>query len=243
MLKSRFMQQLDLESDDAKVFVRGLKAVESLSENVLTELARGVPEIHRLRTSHQVQQFIERQTSALGMPRGQAGQVVDHVMFPLLRAFAGKFGEAVKTDSPQALIEDLVGLGLISEGEKAKFLKMVTLLKTEIAPIYEKQQRLQSHAAGVLPSWKGIGATVELRAVLGSNYKMGDDVENYKPACVDIVPVASISLRVDQGEPERFYFQLTEHELKDLIDNLKATLKDLQEFKQHVTFSQETKRL
>jgi hypothetical protein len=158
-------------------------------------------------------------------------------MFPLVRAFAGKYGEEVRAVTPGLLGEDIVDtLHFVPAEKKSLFLDVVKLLKEEIAPVYEQQERLQAHTAGVFPSWSGIGSTIEMRAVIESDYKLGTDVQRYKPACVGMIPVASISLRVDQGNPERFYFQVSEEELKDLIKSLEATLKELQEFKEHISF-------
>ena len=80
---------------------------------------------------------------------------------------------------------------------------------------------------GILPSFKGIGTTVELRGIQDVEFKFGDDVEKYTPSFTGLVGVASIRIRVDEGEPEIFSFQASDKSLTNLIDALRATQKEL----------------
>jgi len=201
-------------------------------------LAKGIPVVNEIKNTKQLEDFVHKQLEELNVSRVQAGHAVDHLMLPVVHGFAGRRSEQERQDIPSVVVTDLVAeLKLLSPENSKKFERLFTVLKEEIAPVLERQERAKAAAIGVLPSFKGYGATVELRAVLNSKFHFGDIADEYEPEIGNVVPVASVVLRMTGGPPERFFFQADEDDLLTLIESLKATLKDMQKLARQVAFA------
>lgn len=238
MIKSAILQRIDVESDDGKLFVRAIETCAVLSDDVLLSLAKSIPIVIKVSTSRELDDLILAQTTKLGITRVQAGRAIDHLMLPIVTGFAGQRSEQERQDSPELLAEELVStLRLVSSENRLKFERLFVFLKEVVAPIVEKQEIIKRAAVGVLPSFKGFGATVEIRAALSSNFHFGDSSDQYEPRIGDLVPIASIALRVTRSEQENFFFQVDEKELITLIESLKATLKEMKTLADHVTLT------
>lgn len=238
--KSHFLQRVDWDSDDGTAFRRGIKEWCELDGETLVALARSIPVAARIRTERQMDAFVQAQVEEYGISCQQAGRAVDHAMLPLVRSLAGQHGEAGRLDSADALLSDLADeLHVVDAENREKVLGVLQVLVGEVVPLYEEIDRRRSHISGVLPSWTGIGTTVEVRGVLAEDYHLGDSVVDYRPRFVDAIPIASVVLKVDRGEPERFAFQVDEEKLASLIAALCATQLDLRELAQRLTFRAE----
>jgi len=106
------------------------------------------------------------------------------------------------------------------------FAEVLEALKKVALPAKEAVLQ-RTYETGVLPSFKGIGTTVELRGIQDIEFQFGDVVEQYTPHFVGLVGVASIRIRVDEGNPDIFCFQASDRQLTNLIDALRATQKEL----------------
>lgn len=112
-------------------------------------------------------------------------------------------------------------------GETLKALKEgATRLKSAI--------RRMAYEQGILPNFKGVGTTVELRAVMTKKFEWGDDVDKYEPSLDGLVGVASIRIKLADSDPEHFSFQATEVELTNLISSLQAAQKQLRLLEQSI---------
>jgi hypothetical protein len=90
---------------------------------------------------------------------------------------------------------------------------------------------VRAHAStyerGIIPNLKGIAGTVEIRPVLERDV-LPDDPGQYTPRILGAVPVATLSLRLSEGRPTAFVFQLDEKRLAELIGELQSLQKDVE---------------
>ena len=224
MAKSQFLSGFDLEGEDGKLFRRGLDMVSKLPNTVLLKLAEGVPQLSKTATARLRNEFIARQLGSLGISRVEAGLAVDFVLLPMVRVFTN---EVTKADRPQDIVGDLQDLKLIAPSDAPKLLKVMRFLKEQVVPQVEKDQLLQSHAVGVLPSLKSIGTTVEIRGVFLESFRLGQAIGKYRPKLVNSVPVVSIHIGTDAEVNKEFIFQADKEELQWLIDAFSAAQKEL----------------
>ena len=66
-----------------------------------------------------------------------------------------------------------------------------------------------------------------MRAVREDIYRWGTPLDAYTPAVMDVTPIASIHIGVDEGTPENFYFQVDEDDIDYLVSVLLAAKKDI----------------
>src|ERR1043166_7121890 len=161
MLKSKFFRGFDLGDNDGKEFKRSLDKLVELSQDLLLTLARDVPELTKLRTGAQTQDFIDAQVSRLAISRVDAGLAYDAIQ-RWLRLFTK---ERSKDDVPHHLVDDLLELKLISSSQVPKIESLIKILKDEVAPELHKLELEREYAQGVLPGVEQVKTTVELRAI------------------------------------------------------------------------------
>lgn len=223
MLKSKFFRAFDLGDDDGKEFKRSLDKLVELSQDLLLALARDVPEMKRLRTGAQKQDFIDAQVSRLGISRADAGLAVDAIQ-PWLKSFTA---DRYKDDIPQHLVEDLLELKLISSSQAPKLESLITILKDEVAPKLHQLVLEREYAQGVLPGVEQVETTVELRAILDPPFRHGKDAAKHKVNIIGTVPVVTVCLVTGDGPAERFAFQCDREVLDLIIEKLEMTRKEL----------------
>jgi hypothetical protein len=141
-------------------------------------------------------------------------------------------------DKPSDWADDVVALSsenrTLSEigPDKARELAIEVATRIwQIAENFKPEYNRQSFARGVLPKFKDIDSTVELRAVIepsfsNSVHNRNDlSVTDYQPSIIDLVGIASIHLETDSNA--HYYFQMEERDLRLAIRFLTATLREL----------------
>jgi hypothetical protein len=228
MLKSLFFQNLDLKSKEGEEFCRALATFLKLPAQVLQRLAKELPRMNSFRLRSQKRAFVRKQVTSLGISFVDGQHAVDAIMAPFLSLFTDK---ETADEKPASLVEDMVNLKLLTALEGKKVLPILEVLKNEGAPELKKLRRLREFSQGVLPSFRSIGTTVELRSIVPDPYKLGDEVSKYQPKSEGLIPIASITLSATPGADERectrICFQCDEEELQWVIDKLEATKMDL----------------
>ncbi len=138
-------------------------------------------------------------------------------------------------DEPAEFLKDLIELQLLPSSEIDEASDFLLDFFTEIQKDNDRRLR-KIYAGSMLPNYIGITTTVDLRAVIKNPYgsdKPNEDIESYKPECIDFVPVVLVKLRRSSGDPREFKFQLECDDLQLLIKSLKASLKDLESAKDY----------
>ena len=162
--------------------------------------------------------------------------------FNLLKFFGEAFlsdpaDDPIANDDPQSIASDLAKMEDVLpksvDGAADSLSQVLKAVKQGAVGLRDTVRRMRFET-GVLPSFKGIGTTVEVRAVMATEYEWGKSVEEYTPALAEIVGVASIRIKLARSQPEAFCFQATNDELKILIDSLRATQKELQLLEQSI---------
>ncbi len=131
-------------------------------------------------------------------------------------------------DSAEDFLRDLADLKIIPDekGEEAKLFLLDFLAAVE----HDNRRRMeQSTAASMLPYLRGCDTLVDFRAVILHPFGTGldDNVDEYEPRCVSLVPVVLVNIKCDSGDPESIQFQCEEDGLDLLIDAVRAAKKDL----------------
>lgn len=134
-----------------------------------------------------------------------------------------------KEDTPEELASDLRQLGVGSDPNKPdpKITKLIELIKQE-SPWFKEFRLKNTYKKGLFPCIESTGSTVELRGVFNREMRKGEKIEGYsKDVGFDsekLVPVISISITLDSGDPNRFVFQGSPDDIESLIERLKAAL-------------------
>ncbi len=223
MLKSKFFRSFDLGDDDGKEFKRSLDKLVELTQDLLLGLARDVPQMMRLRTGAQRQDFVDAQVERLGISRVDAGVALDAIA----RWVSLFTSERSKDDVPQHLVDDLLELKLISSSQVPKLESLIKALKEEVAPEIHKIKLEREYAVGVLPAIERVETTVELRAILDPPFTHGKDAAKHKVNIIGTVPVATVCLLTGDAPGERYAFQCDREVLDLIIEKLEVTRKEL----------------
>ena len=147
----------------------------------------------------------------------------------LINFFFKKFlDESTKEENIDFIIKDISKELNLNEKELSLINELLILIKGEAEKHGQKKQK-ERYKTGVLPYLKGVGTTVELRGVFNREIKIEEDIELYKKDIqidkeTPIIPIISVSLSVDSGTPDKFYFQASQEAVEKLIKNLKAAL-------------------
>jgi hypothetical protein len=130
-------------------------------------------------------------------------------------------------DEAEDIANDFAELeNFITYGHYNEILSLFRLLKERA--ISEKEiNKIRTYENGASPNLKGIGGTVEIRAVLERD-TLPRDSKAYNTKIIGVVPVATIFLRFTEGIASSVTFQVGEERLSELIEELKCLQKDLE---------------
>ena len=160
----------------------------------------------------------------------------------ILKFFAESFiadpeDDPIANDVPEKIASDLAGMENIlpqsPQNAEALLAETLTALKEGAVKLKSTIRRM-AYEAGILPNFKGIGTTVELRAVMAKKFEWGEDVDKYEPSLTEMVGIASIKINLAASDPESFSFQATDAELTNLINSLRAAQKELRLLTQNI---------
>lgn len=137
---------------------------------------------------------------------------------------------------------DLESLGWLNTNTKSVFESTLSSLIEKYLPDLRIIDRKRRTEAGVLPRFKSLGITVEARSVKKNPYRWGSLVKGKAPNPPEIigaVMVASVSIGVDEGFPEDFYFQMDEKDIDNFVESLLAAKKEMGEFSKYLNLDSE----
>jgi hypothetical protein len=144
----------------------------------------------------------------------------------LSKSLASVFLNETPTDTPENIVNDFLELDFIRKDDSGKFLSFLKNLKSisqKIKPEYKKELAKNS----AFPSLSGLHSSVEFRIVFDEVNKTTVD-KNYTPKVLDIVPIAIITLHLDEGPNEHVYFQVDEKRLEILSNYLLNLQKEIE---------------
>lgn len=225
----------DPESDQSKTFARHLRELIHLSEEDRLACFNLLPKIRLTRTKKQTKELVDnlaKMCSASQHKIEHALSVANFLMDALLN-------ENVHAKDSELWIDDVLELGWIESTERSVFAQSIEYLYQKLLPDLEYQDKESQARGGVLPVFKSIGMTVEVRSVSQDRYRWGTKVKDYKPAVLGTTMIASVHIGLDEGLVKQVYFQVDEIDLDNIIASFQATKKDMQALRRFLNLDSE----
>lgn len=213
-----------LESESVKTLINDISVVASLNHGSYPDLMNFIKSSVQRKTIHEHASLLSEAIESGSVPSHQAAASAARLGRFFLRAF---YSTISKQDSIEDLIFDLGTLGVGKEQLPAA--KAFLLALQGERGWYENFRRQEDFRAGLFPSLKGIGTTVELRGVFDEEIQFGEAVESYATRVqldetCPVLPITSVALTFDSGDPDRFCFQASPDYVRWLIEELRAAL-------------------
>jgi len=232
-MKSKLFSRFDLQDKDNEQFVKDLHQLLGLSEEQREFVLSAMPSLSRAIVKAAEKKVLDDLESQTHLKLVDIGHAVD-----IIRFFTRKMlDDVTEDDTPEAWAADLQSLKVLDAKQAEVFSKFLTRLKSDFLPELATIRKGLMYGAGILPSIKGGGTTVELRGVFDKTFSWGTSVEEYAPELRDLVAVVSVHLIFDQGLPDEIWFQATQDEIDLLISELQAARKQADMLKSRVTLS------
>jgi hypothetical protein len=222
--RSKFFEQFDASSLAKTDFLDDFRKLLALDTAARKSFMDALPELLTSPDEGTLTSMIGAIASQLQLPVGRIYDCLGSARF-LVNFIIGSGGAA---DEAELWAQDFIKEGLFSQTDHSALAVVLKRLQ-EIAAQIQPERRREEAATGVLPVLDSIGTTVELRAVLGTRFRVGaTSLSDYEPSITGTLGIASIRLTVDTGDD--FSFQVDEHALKALIESLEATRRELDVF-------------
>ena len=145
----------------------------------------------------------------------------------VIRLFCEVFiHEKTKDENIDRVLGDLSNELKIDELELTKIKNLIEIVKIK-SPQYKSLKNISQSEAGVLPYLKGFNTTVELRGMFSREFGLGDNPDSYiKEVEVEknAIPIISVNIGFDSGNPDEIFFQATPEDLTLLINELKVAV-------------------
>jgi hypothetical protein len=228
----------DPESGGAKTITRHLNKLLSLDKGTLSDCMAALPELLKPRTEFQTRRLVEGIANSRRIDLAS----VENSLSVLKFLVGALLSDSVPKDDHRNWATDLVELKVIDKANQSTFQSIVDGLVRRRAAL-QAQEREERAITGVIPRLKSIGTTVEARAMANERYRWGTPLDKYQPEVLGVAYVVSVSIGVDEGFPESFYFQLDEAGLDSLIASLGAAKKEIGALRQYLGRSFEEGRV
>ena len=212
-------------ADLPREFKEDFEGLWSLPEKQRSALVPYVSQLAKAETTGDTKRIIDAAISQIG---GDAPTVLRSLK---VLNFISKQWDPIN-DTPEDFLRDLNELSLIPSEQVDEAKRFLLDLLAELQK--DNTRRLQkSYANSLLPSFIGIEALIDFRAIIERPFGVGidDTIETYEPRCVGFVPVILLALQCDSGDPSTLRFQCEPEDLHVLIENLQAALKELESAK------------
>jgi len=219
-MKTRLFSTFDVQHENNKGFLDDLRKIKSLSKEKLSVLINSFPEFKDISIKIEKRKFFDDLQKKTDLSYNIISSVFDVTNFFLKRI---DNDERILDDNILDWITELVDYKAF-EKEYANIYELYfTLLREDIYPKFKQITSKTYYESGVLPSIKSIGTTLEMRAILDREIELGENVENYNPRIIDIVPIVSIKIGLDSGVPDEISFQVSQKKLDYLIGEFEAS--------------------
>jgi len=220
-MKSNLFNSSQLGSIKSKEtpFIRDLAMILSQSDIDLNKIFknRDLIRYNELKTERKRKEFFTDLNE-----RTNVQEQTVQMLYALLFAFIELISDY--EDSPEDIASDFIERELIPEDNKSKLTIFITKAFNYRTTFLENKKK-RSTLTGVFPRFKGIGNTLEYRAVIENEFYIGDKISDYQPVIKGFLPIASIVLKNDFDE--KFHFQATESDLEDIINQLESIMKQI----------------
>jgi hypothetical protein len=218
-MKSRLFAQFD--PHEAPDFERDLKRTLTLSPNQAQVVAGESAEFFLARTERTKDGLANDLARKTNAALGDVRSALKIFSFFLRMLTQDKFSG----DRPEDLFDDLQDGEFVSSEQRATFIAGVETVKIVAVSSIEDINRART-GAGITPSFELAETTVELRGIIKPDFEVGDKAESYEPRLMGFVPVVSLRILLDRGEPSEICFQCDEFQWNLLLEHIRATDKE-----------------
>lgn len=219
------------QGTDLPAFLSDLRlALAEAQQDVLEEALKRADDALKVGTESEIERLATEISDATGCTVRTAGSVLKCVIFLA--------GSAIGSESVPD-VDKMVGAitrlakpeeGGITPEEQPKLKRLLEKLAGETKAM--KQAFLTGRVIrGVLPMFQDFQATLELRSNKAPLWSKGED-EDSAAGPLELIPIASIRLVLDSGDPRAICFQAREEDLAEMqrrIEKLQIELKALRE--------------
>lgn len=228
-MKTVFFKDFSLRDIKDSTFQRDLQSLFELWPDHKEKFVRAILVSAGVLTKGQQEQIIKELADDVKTSFPEVCMAFDVLRFLVKRLSEDDYQQ----DTPEALQEDLSDMEIIVDEQKALFISLVKSIKSELIPQHEKLAKRRMYAAGVLPSLRSVGTTVEIRAI-SEALPLGKSISEFRANIEGYVPVVSIHLSADSGTVDEFAFQVSTDELMALIDKLQAAKIEVEAFEKYI---------
>jgi len=222
--RTKTFSSATLQTEEVDTLKNDATIVGALPADAFPNILEFVKQYLLSKTTDEQVSILSEAVASKAVPNQQAAVSAFRMGSFLFRAMTNK---STKDDSASDLVRDIQTLGV--EKEYLSALKAFVQIVEKNRAWYESQQRQESFQKGLFPSLKGVGTTVDLRAVFNDEIGFGESVESYTTRVkldkeTPLMPIVSVALTLDSGHPDRFCFQASPKYISWLIEELRAAL-------------------
>lgn len=134
-------------------------------------------------------------------------------------------GNIAADDTVDDIMEDFKTIAAVEESKLPSLRPYIEVLLKISVSEFETQKITRSTQTSGLNVITAITHLLDLRPVVKNRLESGDEIEDYDPHIVNLVPVAILRLRL--SDKKECVFQMTSYSLKLLQDELEAIKKEL----------------
>jgi hypothetical protein len=229
-MKSRFLSSFDMSSEDNKGFIEDLNSILGLSKENQKSITNQVVKILSISVSKPRYDLIDELVSKTGLTHIMVVKTINISRF-FLRAFND---DENKNDTPELVVADLIDLTAIPENYEKSAIDFISYLLENNLESYRGLVLKNTSAVGVLPVFKSIGSTIELRPIMKNEYPLGTDVDKFKPEISGFIPIVSLAIETDETNSKPTIFQLEPSDVDILINKFESIKKELAILKNHL---------
>jgi hypothetical protein len=215
-MKSILFSRFDINQDSNSSFISDFQESMKVSEEGLIKIVDHLPKILSCSTDFQKKNGLLEIEQEIGIDIIKI-DVCINVLYFFVKQMQN---EDLEKDSFQLWAEDIKEISGITTEQEKKFENVLTVIKNKYLDSIERESAINRSKNGVLPCFKSISTTVELRAVLENEYQWKDPVENFSPKIIELIPIISVSLHTDSHTEDHYYFQIP-------VDDLDLVIKEL----------------
>jgi hypothetical protein len=218
-MKSKLFAEFDpRETPD---FERDLRRALTLSPSLAQTIAGEAGEFFLTRTERTRDALAHDISRKTTVPLTDVRAALKVFAFFLRMLTQDKFS----SDRPEDLFDDLLDSEFVVREHRATFISAIETVKMVALASIEDINRART-GAGITPSLELAETTVELRGVIKPDFEVGDRAETYEPRIMGFVPVVSVRIQLDRGQPNDICFQCDEFQWNLLLEHLQATNKE-----------------
>lgn len=220
--KSRTFGYTQMKEDELAVLASDANLLLSLGEEKFPSLVDFSKSLIEAKTTEDEREIHDEAIEKELIQNRQTAVSIHRFCNYFLRVFNN---EDFQGDRIEEIAEDLGQLGVKNQDA---IIKLLDLIKQKI-PWYQEYKLKKTYKRGLFPYLDSVGTTVELRGVFNREISGKETCEEYIEEVKiesnnSLLPVISVSITLDSGDPDKIIFQSSPDAIQLLIERLKAAV-------------------